>query len=53
VELAGGGYTMDHSATVFVLDTQARRVAVFTPPLRSEALMRDLRKLATSLGPAS
>ena len=53
VELAGGGYTMDHSATVFVLDAQARRVAVFTPPLRSEALMRDLRKLAPSLGPAS
>jgi protein SCO1/2 len=53
VELAGGGYTMDHSATVFVLDAQARRVAVFTPPLRSEALLRDLRKLAPSLGPPS
>ena len=53
VDLAGGGYTMDHSATVFVLDAQARRVAVFTPPLRSEALMRDLRKLAPALGPAS
>jgi protein SCO1/2 len=53
VDLAGGGYTMDHSATVFMLDAQARRVAVFTPPLRSEALMRDLRKLAPSLGPAS
>jgi protein SCO1/2 len=49
VELAGGGYTMDHSATVFVLDSQARRVAVFTPPLRSEALLRDLRKLAPTL----
>jgi len=53
VDLAGGGYTMDHSATVFVLDAQARRVAVFTPPLRGEALMRDLRKLAPALGPAS
>jgi protein SCO1/2 len=49
VDLAGGSYTMDHSATVFLLDSQARRVAVFTPPLRSEALMRDLRKLAPSL----
>ncbi len=49
VELAGGSYTMDHSATVFVLDSQARRVAVFTPPLRVEALMRDLRKLAPAL----
>jgi protein SCO1/2 len=52
VELAGGNYTMDHSATVFVLDSQARKVAVFTPPLRIEALMRDLRKLAPVLGTA-
>ena len=50
VELAGGGYTMDHSATVFVLDSQGRKVAVFTPPLRTEALLRDLRKLAPALG---
>ena len=35
VELAGGSYTMDHSATVFVLDSEARIVAVFTPPLRT------------------
>ena len=49
VELAGGGYTMDHSATVFVLDSQARRVAVFTPPMRVEAMMRDLRKLSSGL----
>jgi hypothetical protein len=32
-----------------LLDPQARRVAVFTPPLRSEALKRDLRKLAPAL----
>jgi protein SCO1 len=50
VELAGGGYTMDHSATVFVLDSQGRKVAVFTPPLRTEALLRDLRKLTPALG---
>ena len=50
VELAGGGYTMDHSATVFVLDSQARKVAVFTPPLRAAALARDLEKLAPTLG---
>ena len=49
VELAGGSYTMDHSATVFLLDSQARRVAVFTPPLRTEAMMRDLRKLSAGL----
>jgi protein SCO1/2 len=48
VELAGGNYTMDHSATVFVLDADARKVAVFTPPLRPDALTRDLAKLAQS-----
>jgi protein SCO1/2 len=49
VELAGGGYTMDHSATVFLLDADARKVAVFTPPLRAAALARDLQKLAPLL----
>lgn len=49
VELAGGGYTMDHSATVFLLDSQARKVAVFTPPLRAAALTRDLQKMAPTL----
>lgn|SRR5688572_27023490 len=53
VELAGGGYTMDHSATVFLLDSQARKVAVFTPPLRPAALARDLQKLAPALGGAA
>lgn len=52
VELAGGGYTMDHSATVFLLDGQARKVAVFTPPLRPAALVRDLQKLAPTLAAA-
>jgi protein SCO1 len=49
VELAGGGYTMDHSATVFLLDSQGRKVAVFTPPLRSAALARDLQKMSPQL----
>ena len=37
VELAGGNYTMDHSAAVFMLDSQARIVAIFTPPLSAGA----------------
>jgi protein SCO1/2 len=53
VDLGGGNYTMDHSATVFALDSQARIVAVFTPPLRAEALARDLAKLAPTLGAGS
>ena len=51
VDLGGGNYTMDHSATVFALDSQARIVAVFTPPLSAEALTRDLARLAPVLTP--
>jgi protein SCO1/2 len=53
VDLGGGNYTMDHSATVFALDSDARIVAVFTPPLRAEALARDLAKLKDTLGATS
>jgi protein SCO1/2 len=53
VELAGGNYTMDHSATVFVLDARGRKVAVFTPRLRADALERDLVRLAPTLGTRS
>lgn len=50
VELAGGSYTMDHSATVYALDSDANIVAVFTPPLNATALTRDLARLAPILG---
>jgi protein SCO1 len=49
VDLPGGSYTMDHSATVFVLDSQARIVAVFTPPLSAAALGRDVARLGPIL----
>jgi len=51
VDLGGGNYTMDHSAAVFALDSQARIVAVFTPPLSAPALARDLARLAPVLNP--
>jgi protein SCO1 len=51
VDLGGGNYTMDHSAAVFVLDSQARIVAVFTPPLSAAALTRDLARLSPVLNP--
>jgi protein SCO1 len=51
VDLGGGNYTMDHSATVFALDSQARIVAVFTPPLSAEKLTRDLARLKPVLKP--
>jgi protein SCO1/2 len=53
VELPGGSYTMDHSATVFALDSQARIVAVFTPPLSVPKLARDLHRLGRLLNASS
>lgn len=53
VELPGGAYTMDHSATVYVLDSGARIVAVFTPPLNAAALTRDVVRLAPVIGSGS
>jgi protein SCO1/2 len=49
VDQPGGGYTMDHSATVFALDADARIVAVFTPPFDRDALTRDITRLAPVL----
>jgi protein SCO1 len=49
VDMPGGGYTVDHSATVFALDSSARLVAVFTPPFETEALVRDVARLRAVL----
>jgi hypothetical protein len=53
VDLPGGGYTMDHSATVFALDSQARIVAIFTPPWSVPALTRDMERLRALLNVSS
>jgi protein SCO1 len=52
VELPGGGYTMDHSSTLFLFDAAARNVAVFTPPFDAQRLSDDLRVLAPHLTPS-
>jgi protein SCO1 len=49
VDLGGGEYTVDHSAAVFLLNTQAQRVAVFTPPFEIQPLATDLRAVADRL----
>jgi protein SCO1/2 len=49
VDLAGGEYTVDHSAAVFLLDTQGRRVAVFTPPFEIQPMAADLRSVSNRL----
>lgn len=48
-ELPGGDYTVDHSATLFLLDSQARIAAIFTPPLSLPALQTDLRLASAAL----
>lgn len=47
-DLPGGGYTMDHSATLYLLDTRGRLVAVFSPPFSATALAADLRRAANT-----
>jgi protein SCO1/2 len=46
--LPGGDYTMDHSATLYLLDTHAQLVAVFSPPFHADALTDDLRRIAAA-----
>jgi len=42
VDLPGDTYTMDHSATLYLLDDDGRLRAVFTQPLEVETLAGDL-----------
>ena len=44
--LPGGSYTMDHSATLFLVDTRGRLAAVFSPPITAAGLRADLLQLA-------
>lgn len=45
-QLPGGQHAFDHSATLYLLDTQGRLAAVFTPPFTAAAIGADLRTLA-------
>lgn len=49
VDLPDGDYTMDHSAVIFLLDSAARIVAIFTPPFEVRTLAADLRRAAPYL----
>ena len=46
VPLEGGDYTMDHSATLVVLDPQGRQAGLIGPPLDWQAIANDLARLA-------
>jgi protein SCO1/2 len=39
--LAGGGYTMDHTATLYLMNARGLLVAVFTPPFSAARLAAD------------
>ena len=43
--LPGGDYTMDHSATLVVLDPQGRQAGLIRPPLDPDAIAADLAAL--------
>ena len=46
VPLPDGDYSMDHSATLVLLDPQGRQAGLVRPPLDGKAIGEDLRKLA-------
>jgi protein SCO1 len=48
-DLPGDTYTVDHTSAVFLMDSRARLVGVFTPPIDSPALAADLRGVAARL----
>lgn len=48
VTLPDGSYTVDHSATLYLLDTRGRIAAVFSPPFTVPALHADLARIANA-----
>ena len=44
-----GAYTVDHAATLFLLDPQARMTAIFSPPHSVATLASDLRSVVGRL----
>lgn len=44
--LPGGGYSMDHSASLVLLDPQGRQAGLIRPPLKPADIATDLRLLA-------
>jgi protein SCO1/2 len=53
VDLPGGDYTMDHSAAVFLVNSQAQIVGIFTPPFDTKRLAQDLAVAAPHLSAKS
>ncbi|HPF26912.1 MAG TPA: SCO family protein [Steroidobacteraceae bacterium] len=49
-DMPGGNYMIDHSATVFLLNSAGENVAIFSPPFERDSLVNDLRALSARLG---
>jgi len=47
-DLPDGSYTMEHSSSLYLLDTRGRLVAVFSPPFSAPKLTADLRRVAAA-----
>jgi len=47
--LPGGSYTVDHTATLYLLDHRGRLAAVFSPPFEVASLRADLARMAPLL----
>ncbi|MEY4763249.1 MAG: hypothetical protein RLZZ200_3106 [Pseudomonadota bacterium] len=45
----GGGYSVDHSSTLYLIDGRGRLAAVFTPPFSLALLESDLKLAARNL----
>lgn len=45
VTLPDGSYTMDHSATLYLLDKRGRLAAIFSPPFTAAGLHADLARI--------
>ena len=53
VDLPGGDYTMDHSAAVFLVNSRAQIVGIFTPPFDTRRFAQDLVVAAPHMGAKS
>lgn len=48
VTLPDGSYTVDHSATLYLLDTRGRIAAIFSPPFTAAGLHADLARIGSA-----
>ena len=50
VPSAGGGYTVDHSGAIFVVDPAGKIAAILTGPFTADALQADFERIVAAHG---